>query len=181
MAEAALIAKLVACGLNPIGISIRYENDLQSEVVKLSRPAAVSEAHFECIYEAARGAFVEFDDQKIKSAYAAFEEKAAKSWMRKESISWLKAHGKYENVPVLFLGQDPRMWARAVEAFCGLREGEAIEFPRSEFMTLKRSFLSMPPRPELDCLMNVIWLSDFSASGVSFGFIGNEAFAKEHQ
>ncbi len=181
MAETALIAKLVACGLSPSGISVRYEDELQSDVVTISPAASVSAAHFECIHEAARGSLVEFGDQAIGSRYDEFAEHAAGIWMRGEAIKWLKAHGKYEGAPLLKAGMEPKVWAHAAERFCGLREGEAIEFRRPEFMTLKRSFLSFPVNPKVNCLMSLIWLSDFAASGVSFGFVGNAAFAKDDQ
>jgi len=177
IAEATLIAKLVACGLSPSGISVRYEDFLQSDVITFSPAAGVSETKFECIYKAVWGSFVEFDDKVLGSKYAAFEEREAGDWARGEAASWLKAHNKFEGAPTLSPTQDPKVWAGAVEHFCGFQSGEVIEFVEPTFMTLRHSTTTFPPDPKVQCLMYVIWLSDLKASGIVFGFVGNEQYS----
>ena len=176
-AEATLVAKLIACGLDPSGISVRYQEHLQSDVITLSPAAGASETKFECIYKAARGSFVEFDDKVLGSEYSAFEEREAGEWMRGEATAWLKAHNQFEGAPTLLPKQNPEVWARAVEHFCGFQPGEAIEFVEPTLMTLRHSIMTFPSDPRADCLMYVIWLSDLKASGIEFGFVGNKAYS----
>jgi hypothetical protein len=172
--QAALLAKIAACGLNPDGIAIHYDAELQSDVISLSAASEVAEAHFECLWKTARGAIIEFADGGLGAKYDAFAEKRARAWMLSEAIGWLKAHNKFDGAPVYAAGDDLKAWAERVEGFCGMKPGEALELLGPRQMTMKPIDINGLTDPRRECLFYVLALSDLESAGVEFGFIGNE-------
>ncbi len=173
----AIIKSLAECGLDTKAVTAVYDNELQSEVVTIGTDARARPDMFECIRAASWGKFdVTFTDEGLSKSYRAFDEAKAQIMIKAQAVSWLKAHGKFEGLPVFEPSDDASKFAQKVEKFCGIRPGEAIELISPTMFTFRREFMKFPINPKLECLMNVMFASDLESHGIHMGFIGNEAY-----
>ncbi|MFA5965353.1 MAG: hypothetical protein WC804_15160 [Sphingomonas sp.] len=173
----AIIKSLAECGLDKKAITVVYDNQLESEVVTIGTDARARTDMFECILTASWGKFdVMFADEALFKSYRALYEAKAQVVIKDQAISWLKAHGKFEGLPIFEPSDDASKFAQKVEKFCGLRPGEAIELISPTMFTFRREFMKFPINPKLECVMNVMFASDLESHGIHMGFIGNEAY-----
>ena len=67
--EQVIEQSLIACGLNPQGITIKYEDYLQGIEIVIGSIAGVTTGHFKCVRDAAGHESVAFEDPAVSAAY----------------------------------------------------------------------------------------------------------------
>jgi hypothetical protein len=171
--------RLVECGLDAKGISVRYQDYLQSIEIVIGPSAGATSDHFPCIKEAAGYEIVTFEDGETFAAYTDFTSELARPEMLAMYEERLKESGLWEGFPERRDSDSLEAFARALEEHAGLEPG----------MTLRVSgddILFDPPR---DSSSYVAFAEKFSGliavvayasirDRLSLGIIGNGRFAE---
>ena len=178
--EIAIVQDLARCGLKPAGLSISFDELLQSTVVTIARKAGGSASDFKCIRSAAWGKVdLTFEDDKLGADYQSFSNAVGSTEVRWLARHWLAERGLLERVPTFPIGTPPEEIATAIEKLCSIEPGNALELSSSNLVTVRPSFLKIPIDPRIECLFNVMIAIDLEEHGLNFGFIGNAKFAEE--
>lgn len=85
--EKVIEQRLIECGLDVSGVSVRYEDYLQSIEIVIRPTAGATADHFECIKNAAGYEIVTFEDREMYRAYSDYTAELA----RPEMLESLKA------------------------------------------------------------------------------------------
>jgi len=180
--EVPVIQDLVRCGLDRSGLSISFDDLLQSHVVTVARKAGGKASQFTCVRSAVWGKVdISFDDEKLQSDYRSFEAAVGSAEVRWQARHWLAERGMLEKLPDFAVGTPTDKIMQDIEQFCSIEPGEALVLYSSKLITLRPDFVKIPVRPEFECLMQTLMLVDFEKHGLSFGLVGNEMLAKEEK
>ena len=167
--------RLIECGLDSVGISIRYEEYLQSIEIVIQPDAGVTSDHFECIKDAVGYEIVTFEDLELGNSYREFVSER----MRPQLLATCKAdlieRGLLEGFPERRNYESLDAYLRALEEHSGVSPGTALRGSGDDI-------IFDPPRDEIEPLDHIHRYSDLLAvvrfvsvrDRVSFGFIGNE-------
>ncbi|MEP7222089.1 MAG: hypothetical protein ABI673_05415 [Novosphingobium sp.] len=178
--EQAIERKLIDCGLDAKGISIKYEADLQSIEIVISSDARASKTHFECINKATAHKIVTFRDDAMQSAYGEYLGDMYRPKMISEATSNIKKLGLLYGFPKRSSYNNLEHYARALEKHCGVIQGSALKVSGER--------ISFDPPRQADYqkfsklysnLLAAIMYASATGDFKKFGFIGNEAFAPE--
>ena len=159
-------------------VTIRYEDELQSDIVTVTGAKAPSEEQLACLDKATGfGIFVELPPS-IQPRFDAIREARASAMVKEGAREWLSAKGLLSRVPKYVPGTtDDAKFTRDVEKVCGPRAEGAFQSKYGPHVLNPQwsSKLAMPPKQEDEeffaCLFNIM-----SYVGFSVGFIGNEAY-----
>jgi len=170
------VERVAKCGLG--SATIRYEDELQSDILSLPEAASATESQLSCLDSATGfGIFVELPPS-LQPRFAAIREARASSIVRAEARKWLLKRGLLERVPRYVPGTtDEAAFTRAIEHLCGPRAKGAFQsqYGRHTLSPEWMKALRLPSKDEnidaLSCLLNVT-----AVAGFSIGFIGNEAY-----
>jgi len=171
--------RLVDCGLDAHGLSVRYEDGLQSLEIVIASSAGATSKHFACIKEAAEHEIVTFEDGGMYSAYSKFTTELARPEMLAGSEKALKEAGLYEGFPEREAFETLEEYAVALEKHAGANPGSALRVSGD-------GILFDPPRDAAsyadfeDRYSNLIAVVAYASirDRVGFGFIGNGAIAE---
>ena len=162
------------CGLGPV--TIRYEDELQSDVLVVANTGAASESQLECLDEATRGNLVELPPH-LQSRFDAVRGARVAAIMLAEARKWLSERGLLERVPRYVPGRtDEAAFTREVEALCGPRARGAFQsqygFHALSPTSVQRLGMSLTGEEgeTFACLSNVT-----PAAGFEVGLIGHAA------
>lgn len=97
--ESVIEQRLVDCGLDAGGLTVKYEADLQSIEIVIKPNAGATSDHFPCIAEAAGHEVVRFEDGEAYVAYTNFTSELARPEMLAMLEAQLKETGLWEGFP----------------------------------------------------------------------------------
>jgi hypothetical protein len=160
-------------------VTIRYEDDLQSDILTIKGATTASEEQLVCLDRATGfGIFVELPPS-FQARFDTIREARASAMVKEEARQWLSARGLLNRVPNYVSGTtDDAKFAREVEKICGPKAEGAFQSKYGPHVLDPQwsNRFSMPPKPEeqdvFGCLFNIMSYSDFGV-----GFIGNEAYS----
>ena len=174
----AVVRSFAECGVNVAALKFSYDELLQSDVVMIASSSGANTQMFPCIRKASWSKFdVHFEDASLEKLYREYEEQQGKMESKRQALEWLAARNMREALPPFLAGDDAIEFAHTLESFCGIQPGEAIQPIEPKSWTFRRSFMTFPPNPKFECLLNAMMASDLESHGIKLGFIGNEAFA----
>lgn len=170
--------RLIQCGLSGAGISIKYEEDLQSIEVVI-RPAANATAnHFGCIRDAVGHEIVRFEDHDMYAVYDDYASEAARLQMLKRLEAELRKQKLLQRFPERNDFPSLAEYARALETHAGMLPGTALRatgdgivFDPPRENNLPKDFLA-----EYSDLLSIAMFASVR-DRFSLGFIGNAAVA----
>ncbi|MEQ1550518.1 hypothetical protein [Sphingorhabdus sp.] len=181
--EQVIEERLVECGLNPSGLTVKYEDYLQSIEINIKPEAGATPDKFGCIHKAADLEIVTFSDLEMYRKYSDFTMELYRPKMLEDARRSLEKIGKLEGFPVRSAFADDKRFAEAVEVHCGIPAGEALK----EFGD---GIVFMPPPEEYQdhvkfmnrysCITSAIMFLAAKRE-LSIGFVGNEAVREEEQ
>ena len=172
------VERAAKCGLGPV--TVRYEDELQSDILSVPHAGSVTETQLSCLDNATGfGIFVELPSS-VQPRFDAVREARASVRMRAEAREWLSKRGLLERVPKYVAGTtDEAAFTREVEHLCGPQTKGAFQSqygPRALSPEWIKK-LGLPPKDEgmdaMSCLLNVT-----TVAGYQVGFIGNEAYRR---
>jgi hypothetical protein len=182
---------VILCGLPSRSVSVRYEPDLQEDVVWVAlRTGSLMERQLRCIASASLKTtyYVNFSDPAVQKRYDAlfFQMESAAETVR--SRDWLRERHLLAKLPLPQKGMPLSNYAEAVEAFCGIRRGTFLVARDERSITFTKDGLGkLTPRgienaaaseAQFECVMAATSAADLRARGVFFGFVGNGAVRK---
>jgi hypothetical protein len=177
--EQVIEKRLLDCGLNPGGFTVKYEEVLQSIEIVIAPSAGATSDSFACINDAAGFEIVRFQDGAMFAAYMDFSSDLARPQMMvtyegrlKEAVLWVGFPDR-EGFGSL------REYAQALEVHAGVKPGSALR-------VLGEDVLFDPPRTPADHAgfverySKLLLVTAYASikERVHFGFIGNESVEK---
>ncbi len=182
--EQVIEQRLVECGLDYKGISVKYEGYLQSIEVVIKPEAGAASQHFPCIHKATGFEIVTFADMEMARQYSDFTTELFRSKMLEDARKSLEKMGLLKNFPVRATFGNDKLFAEAVELLCGLDAGTVIK-------SYGESLAFDPPREILEdvdafqekysCLLSAMTFAMAKRDVKGFGFVGNESYAPEEE
>ncbi|WP_404712171.1 hypothetical protein [Sphingomonas sp. MMS24-J13] len=178
---------VVGCGLPDQHVSVAYEQDMQEDVIWIARDqsplpehtlACVARASLQTIY------YVYFRDAAEQSRYGSIYSKIENEVEVREARKWLSERGRLSAIP---LPEKDRLanYVKAVEIFCGVKEGALLVARDNEFITFTHGGLgritsngiegAAATNEQYECVTRVMSAADLRSRGIFFGFIGNAA------
>ena len=174
--EQVIEQRLLDCGLNLGGFTVKYEDYLQSIEIVIEPSAGATSDKFACIKEAAGYEIVTFRDGEMFAAYMDFASELARPEMMVTYEGRLKDAGLWDGFPVRGDYSSLERYARALEAHAGMEPGSALRVSGD-------GILFEPPSAShnyadfADRYANILSVVAYAATKdrVKFGFLGNEA------
>lgn len=173
--EQVIEQRLLDCGLNLGGFTVKYEDYLQSIEIVIAPSAGASLNDFACIKEAAGFGIVTFEDGEMFAAYTDFASEQARPKMMVMFESRLREAGLWEGFPNREHFGSLEDYAEALEVYAGIE-------PRSALRVSGDGILFDPPGASTDYedfierytnLLSVVAYAS-TRDRIRFGFIGNE-------
>ncbi|MFC3785724.1 hypothetical protein GGR90_002110 [Sphingopyxis italica] len=178
--EQVIEQRLAQCGLDIGGVSVRFEDYLQSTEIVIRPTAGATVDHFECIKNAAGYEIVTFEDREMYQAYSDYTAELARPEMLESLKARLQEKGLLEALPERASFENLDAYAKALEAHGGVAPGSVLRVYGDEI-------LFYPPRDGespaafVDHYSDLIGIIGYLSvrDGLRFAFIGNEQFSEE--
>ena len=167
---------LVDCGLVRTGISVKYEEELQSIEAIIRPEAKANQDHFACIKDAIGHELVTFTDGAMYDAYNEYAAEAARPQMLASLTAALQERKLLQGFPIRSDFPSLSEYARALEKHAGTKPGAALRF-EGDAIVFDPPHTATPPADfaaEYSDLLSVVMFASVR-DHISFGFIGNEA------
>lgn len=184
LAAAAEVAanRVRGCGFDHVGV--KDDRELQEEVVFVSGVSAVPEAKMRCAVQVSLDTvryviFPEPAGDAYWRLYFKMEEEQdhgrTAGWVQGDARAWLQKHGMVGKVPIYRKRKAGDLeFARQLEHLCGSKATGAFGLFRGHVIVqMGTPYGPAMDEPTFECLLKVI-----AASGMPFGFVGNEAYRK---
>ena len=183
--EKVIEQRLIECGLDVSGVSIRYEDYLQSIEIVIRPTAGATADHFECIKNAAGYEIVTFEDREMYRAYSDYTAELARPEMLESLKARLQEKGLLEDLPERGNFENLEAYAKALEAHGGVAPGSVLRVYGDEILFYPPR--DYPPRDDespaafLDHYSDLIGIIGYLSmrDGFGFAFIGNEQLSDE--
>lgn len=176
--EQVIEQRLVECGLDTQGISVKYENYLQSIEIVIAPNAGAASEDFACIKEAAGYEIVTFQDGAMFAAYMDFASELARPDMLASYESRLKEAGLWEGFPERQGFASLAEYAVALEGHGGVEPGTVLRVSGD-------GILFDPPRNAdysefVERYSKLLLVVSYASmrDRLSLGFLGNENVAE---
>ncbi|QCI95558.1 hypothetical protein FA702_18255 (plasmid) [Novosphingobium sp. EMRT-2] len=178
--EQVIEQRLVKCGLKAGGISVKYEEDLQSIEVIIGPAARANQGHFECIKDAAAHEIVTFEDGAMYKAYNDYTSEAARPQMLESLTATLRERKLLQGFPERGSFQSLGEFARALEKHAGTKPGAALRVDGDGIVFDPPHEANLPAdfAAKYSDLLSVVMFASVR-DHISFGFIGNEAVSPD--
>lgn len=167
--------RLEECGLDANGISVKFEDYLQSIEIVIKPNAGATSQQFECIMEAAGSEIVTFEDSQMHGAYLGFVSDLTRPQRLAELEAKLTENGLLTGMPKRQDFHSIESFAEAIERHSGLVSGSTLNVMGDEIVfnptSADENFADFHERYS-DLLMVVYYVS--MKEGIGFGIIGNE-------
>jgi hypothetical protein len=177
--EQVMEQRLVGCGLDASGLTIRYEEELQGIEIIITPNAGASAEKFDCIRQAVGYEIVTFEDRDMQRGYLDHSFEEARPQLLAEAEEGLRKRGLLEGFPERANFGSDKLFAEALERHCGAEPG-------SFFVESQWGLIAQPPHDvdppsgaewdRLACLLNAMMYGNAKGEGFKVGFIGNEKF-----
>jgi hypothetical protein len=172
------VERAAKCGLGPA--TIRYEDELQSDILSIPNAASATEGQLSCLDSATGfGIFVELP-ASLQPRFDAIREARASAMMKVEASEWLSKRGLLDRVPKYVSGTtDDAAFTQAVEQLCGPKTKGAFQSQYGshalspEWMKSLGFPLKEADMEAMSCLLNVT-----AVAGYGVAIIGNEAYRR---
>lgn len=164
------------CGLGPV--TVRYEDELQSEVLTAAPSSLLTDDQLRCADRAASYFDLELPVDS-RARYDSIRNTRLAAYFLGESRAWLAARGLLERVPQYRAGvTDEATFTREVETLCGSHAAGAFQssfgFHVLDPDWVRRELpIGNPGEDVFACLMKVTRVAGFEV-----GFVGNEALSR---
>ncbi len=180
------IAAISACGVSAANIRVAYEDELQSDVVTISDLEGTGEERLRCVRRAIHPSYIlQIEDMAQRSAYYSLTDREDRQEAKAEAIAWLQSMEMLDRVPPFDPARGLEIFARALEAACGLPPGSAREvFDDDSILTFRRGFfegLTDDRYEELTCLSRMIAASNADEYDIRLVLIGNEVRSEDRR
>ena len=175
--EQVIEQRLVDCGLNPAGISVAYEDYLQSIEVVIKPDAGATKQHFDCINKAAGYEIVRFADMELAQQYDEFTTELFRPQILEDARKLLEKMGLLENFPIRAVFSSDELFAEAIEAHCGVTPGTALKsYDAALSLVLPQESLkdSGAFHEKYSCVFAAVMIASAKGDIKSFGFVGND-------
>jgi hypothetical protein len=167
--------RVKACGFEHV--RVKHDGLLDEEVVEVSGVSQVPNSKLRCAAQVSLDTitYVEFP-KVVNDAYSRLYFEMGQEQGQRDARAWLQQRGLLSKLPVYQKGTlDDLAFARELENICGPKAKGAF-VRRYGHVTLD---FGSPAKLTVDketfeCLFNAIW-----ASGMPFGFVGNEFYQKK--
>lgn len=177
--EQVITQKLLACGLSKSGLSVSYQDELQSYEIVISPTANATPEMFACIRDAVSSESVTFEDPELTKAYFDFVSEALRPQIIASAETALAELGLLKGLPRRADFASDTLFAAALEEHCGLTKGEVIR-PFGGMLVLQPPIDSHPDfasaAKRYACLLSAMTLAG-ARGDIKFGFVGNQAVA----
>ena len=171
--------RLLDCGLNAGGFTVKYEDYLQSIEIAIAPSAGATSDNFACIKEAAGYEIVTFQDGAMFAAYMDFASELARPEMMAMYESRLKEAGLWEGFPDREDFRSLEEYAKALEVHAGMKPGSALRVSGDGILfdppSASPNYADFAER--YSNLLSVVAYAS-TRDRVKFGFIGNERVAE---
>ncbi|MEM1195885.1 MAG: hypothetical protein AAGH57_07250 [Pseudomonadota bacterium] len=176
-AELRLTDRLIECGLERKGVSIKYDPDLLGFSINILKEAKAEPADFRCISEAVGYEFVLFENGELMSGYLEFQSEQMRPQLLRETTLELQEHGLLDGFPDFEDFTSVESYVHALEGHAGLKPGEALRvdgrWVTFEPRIIPGDFSRFSER--YTKLLAVIRYTNLRyPNAFKFGFIGNE-------
>ncbi|MBA4163622.1 MAG: hypothetical protein C0510_03165 [Erythrobacter sp.] len=170
--------RLIECGLDARGVSVKYEDYLQSIEIVIGPKAGATTKHFACIKEAAGYEIVTFEDREMFAAYSDFASELARPQMLATFESRLKETGLWEGFPDRRDFGSLEDYARALEVHAGVPPGSALRISGNGIL-FDPAREGQNPADFVERYSDLLAVVAYASTKerLSFGFIGNERIA----
>lgn len=180
------IEALAQCGVPGENIVITYEDVLQSDEVRISSLGEVNEQKLRCVRAAVHPFYVlTIEDKAQQAAFYDQQARDDRPMQKAAAREWLLSRQLLDRVPSYNPANGIRPFVEELERGCGIERGTALEPVGTRSLTIRRELLSAEKFQEsagsVQCLMQMFSASDAGEHGVSFVFIGNEAFSESNE
>lgn len=180
------VAAVAACGVPAAEVRITYEEELQSDLVRIGDLGSSDEARFRCVRKSVHPYYIlDVYSAPQSDAYSEFADREYRRQAKAEAVVWLGARGMLGKVPRYDPAKGLSAFARALEAACSVRKGSTLETLGEEGLTFRLSFarraFEKDTYDQFNCLTKMIAASDADKHGVQLMFVGNEAYQTENQ
>lgn len=180
---------VVKCGLSSNRVSVRYEHDIQEDVVWVA-PARkpLSKAILTCIARASLDTtyYVYFRNQREQQHYWQIYGEISYETDVASARSWLRERNMISTAPIPINGKPLVDFTMAVESFCGVKPRSLLASSGDEHMiTFAQGGLGVVTEEgvknaaatdeQFKCAMNVMASADLKRRGILFGFVGRVA------
>lgn len=177
--EQVIEQRLLECGLNPGGFTVKYEDYLQSIEIVIAPSAGATLNNFACINEAAGYEIVTFQDNAMFASYRDFASELARPEMMVMYEGRLKEAGLWVGFPDRENFGSLKEYAEALEVHAGIKPGSALRVSGDGILfdppSASSNYSNFAGRYS-KLLLVVAYAS--TKERVRFGFIGNEAFGE---
>lgn len=177
------IEAISTCGVPAANIRIAYEDELQSDVVTISDLEGTEEERLRCVRRAIHPFYIlQIEDTAQRTAYYSLTDREDRQEAKAEAIAWLQSMEMLDRVPPFDPARGLEIFARALEAACGLPPGSALEVLDDSILTFRRGFfegLTDDRYEELTCLNRMIAASNADEYDIHLVLIGNEARSED--
>jgi hypothetical protein len=181
--EQVIEQRLVQCGLNPSGFSVKYEDYLQSIEIVIKAEAEATPEQFGCIKEVADLGIISFTDLQMNKDYRDYVTGLLRPKMLESSRQSLEKIGKLKNFPERADFVSNKLFAEAIEVHCDVPMGGVLkEFgDRIAFMPQQEEYRDFDRfTAKYSCLINAIAYVAAKRE-LDIGFIGNGAIDGKEQ
>ena len=177
--EQVIEQRLLGCGLNAGGFTVKYEDYLQSIEIAIAPSAGASSDNFACIKEAAGYEIVTFQDGAMFAAYMEFASELARPEMMEMYESRLKEAGLWKGFPNREDFRSLEEYAKALKVHAGMKPDSALRVSGDSIL-FDPLFASPTFADFAEPYSNLLSLVAYASTRdrVKFGFIGNERVAE---
>lgn len=174
------------CGLPEQSVSVSYEQDMREDVIWIaSGKTSLPEPMLVCMARASLRTtyYIYFRDEQEHRRYSAVYERISRKMEVAEAREWLRQRNLLARIPLLRRSKPLADYAKAVEAFCGVRPGSLLLAQSDDLMTFAPGGLghitaagvegAAATTEQFNCVMRVTSAADLRSKGIFFGFVGN--------
>lgn len=180
---------VVRCGLSINRVSVRYEPDMQEDVVWVAADRKqLSESILKCVARASLTTtyFVYFRDRGEQQHYWRIYGEINDEAELASARSWLRQRNLISTAPIPIMGKPLADFTMAVESFCGVKPRSLLDPGGDERMiTFAQGGLDLMAdrgaknaavaAEQFKCVMSVMASAELKRRGIFFGFTGNTA------
>jgi len=181
---------VIQCGLPSGSVAVRYEPDLQEDVVWVALRNGSLEQQLRCIASASLKTtyYVNFPDPAVQKRYDALFFQMEEAAETAKSRDWLRKRRLLAKLPLPQKGKPLSNYAEAVEAFCGIKRGTFLVARDEHTITFTKDGLgkvtargiehAAANEAQFECVTAATSAADLRSHGVFFGLVANVGAGK---
>ncbi|MEM6826419.1 MAG: hypothetical protein AAF553_00595 [Pseudomonadota bacterium] len=173
--------RLVKCGLDAKGLTVRYEAELKSIEVIIGLDAGATVDHFACIHEASAPELVFFEDREMHGAFSGWLSELMRPQRLAQAEAELDRRGLLDGFPERSAYSSDKKFAEALEAHCGLEIGSFFEESEWGLIGSPKTdlFLDEAEWDKFICILTAMSFASAKGEAFKVGFVGNELVREE--